>query len=479
MPYKLNLVYDKWDTYGHLPNCLDRNVLQYALFDYPKLRKEGLQNNTKERWTDRYGFQYNDLVHRSYIGEKCLGPAFNMWTNELGFTYSVNEFNPISYIESKNIRNWIYPIEPFGHLHHSLNFDLDRKEKISFFDYIPPEIIDDVNLGKGRIMINYAHEGWVGDFLLKSYYMGVQEAKINPNNIVMLVNDTNIERKLKDFFKRHPMFSPRQMPKLINYCYYVIQSGAFFKYTPDMQIKSEDYFKNKQFKFLSLNRRLNEHRLLILSNLYNDIKNTSAISFDKTLLTNDAQEMLNSNNTLLEKYNNLPDNSFVDTTELNSTNGYKHDVSEPFKNSLISIVTETAFFKENDFISEKTWKPIWHFQPFILVGRPYTLKYLKNLGYKTFDWLFDESYDEIEDDNKRMEFIINEIKKVNSYTIEELTIKVKEHFSDLEYNHNTLLAYGESRLFWEKELIKMFNQPFNFDCYDLLNKKYISYEKII
>ena len=50
---------------------------------------------------------------------------------------------------------------------------------------------------------------------------------------------------------------------------------------------------------------------------------------------------------------------------------------------------------------------------------------------------------------------------------------------DLEYNHNTLLAYGESRLFWEKELIKILNKPFDFDCYDLLNKKYISYEKII
>jgi len=479
MPHKLNLLYDKWDLYGHLPNCLDRNVLQYAIFDYPKLRKQGLQDSNKNRWKDRYGFEYNDLVHRTYIGEKCLGPAFNMWTNELGFTYSVDEFNPITYIESKNIRNWIYPIEPFGHLHHSLNFDLQRKEKISFFDYMPPEVIDDVNAGKGRIMINYAHEGWVGDFLLKSYYMGVKDAKINPNNIVMLVNDTNIDKKLKGFFERHPMFSPRQMPKLINYCYYVIQSGAFFKFTPDMQIKSEDYFKNKQFKFLSLNRRLNEHRLLILTNLYNEIKDTSAISFDKDMLTEDANEMLQSDNTLLEKYNNLPKNSFVDTTELNSTNGYKHDASEPFKDSLISIVTETAFFKENDFISEKTWKPLWHFQPFIIVGRPYTLKYLKELGYKTFDWLFDESYDEIEDDIKRMEFIINEIKKVNSYTIEELTIKIKENFSDLEHNHSTLLAYGESRLFWEKQLIKILNQPFEFDCYDLLNKKYISYEKNI
>ncbi len=480
MPHKLNLLYDKWDLYGHLPNCLDKNVLEYAIYVYPKLRQEGLQNTKDDTsfWTDGYGFKYNELTHRTYLGEKTLGPGFNMWTNELGFTYSVDGFNPINYLESKNIRNWIYPIEPFGHLHHSLNFDLNRKERISFFDYIPPEIIQDINDGKGKILINYAHEGWVGDFLLKSYYMGVQDAKINPNNVVMLINDTNIKKKLNGFFQRHPMFSTRQMPKLINYCYYVIQSGAFFRFTPNMQINSEDYFLNKKFKFLSLNRRLNEHRLILLANLYNEIKDSSSISFDKTMITNDANELLQ-NKELLEKYNNLPNNSFIDTTELNSTNGYRHDASEPFKESLISIVTETSFFHQNDFISEKTWKPLWHFQPFIVVGRPYTLKYLKQLGYKTFDWLFDERYDEIENDMDRMDFIINEIKKVNSYTLEELNIKIKEHFSDLEHNHNTLLAYGESRLFWEKELIKILNNPFNFDCYDLLNKKYISYEKTI
>ena len=31
----------------------------------------------------------------------------------------------------------------------------------------------------------------------------------------------------------------------------------------------------------------------------------------------------------------------------------------------------------------------------------------------------------------------------------------------------------------ENELIKILNQPFDFDCYDLLNRKHIKYEKII
>ena len=102
MPHKLNLLYDKWDLYGHLPNCLDKNVLEYAIYVYPKLRQEGLQNTKDDTsfWTDGYGFKYNELTHRTYLGEKTLGPGFNMWTNELGFTYSVDGFNPINYLES-------------------------------------------------------------------------------------------------------------------------------------------------------------------------------------------------------------------------------------------------------------------------------------------------------------------------------------------------------------------------------------------
>ena len=51
------------------------------------------------------------------------------------------------------------------------------------------------------------------------------------------------------------------------------------------------------------------------------------------------------------------------------------------------------------FISEKTWKPIMVGHPFIMVGNKNNLKFLKDLGYKTFDKWIDESYDDIEDEN--------------------------------------------------------------------------------
>jgi hypothetical protein len=59
--------------------------------------------------------------------------------------------------------------------------------------------------------------------------------------------------------------------------------------------------------------------------------------------------------------------------------------------------------------------------PFIIYGNQFTLKYLKSLGYKTFDKWIDESYDEIYDRVHRAQKIVSELKKFNDKTIEELT----------------------------------------------------------
>ena len=40
------------------------------------------------------------------------------------------------------------------------------------------------------------------------------------------------------------------------------------------------------------------------------------------------------------------------------------------------------------------------------------MKYLKELGFKTFSNVFDESYDDIKDDYDRAEFIVKRGKKI-------------------------------------------------------------------
>ena len=77
------------------------------------------------------------------------------------------------------------------------------------------------------------------------------------------------------------------------------------------------------------------------------------------------------------------------------------------------VVTESAFDTVDTLdISEKTFKPIAMKMPFIIVGQPFVLKKLKELGYKTFPW--DESYDETVDPNKRMTSIVDLVVYLNS-----------------------------------------------------------------
>ena len=94
---KINLLYEIWNIDGHLPNCLDETVLKFMIYQYPKLRHEE--------------------SHIPYVGEKSLGPRFNMWTNDIGFTIAKIHFNPINFTEAKNIKNWVYPIEQIGRAH--------------------------------------------------------------------------------------------------------------------------------------------------------------------------------------------------------------------------------------------------------------------------------------------------------------------------------------------------------------------------
>jgi hypothetical protein len=68
--------------------------------------------------------------------------------------------------------------------------------------------------------------------------------------------------------------------------------------------------------------------------------------------------------------------------------------------------------------------------PFLLYGNQYSLKYLKSIGYKTFDKWIDESYDNERNKDIRCEMIINELKKFNNKSIDELK-QIREEMNEI------------------------------------------------
>jgi hypothetical protein len=113
-------------------------------------------------------------------------------------------------------------------------------------------------------------------------------------------------------------------------------------------------------------------------------------------------------------------------------------VRDLYKNSLVNIVTETYFFSNIIHITEKTYKPIAFMQPFVMIGSYASLKHVKEMGFKTFNDFWDESYDLEQDDVKRFAMVMSVIEYIASWTEEkriEFTYKVKDI---VEYNVNHL-----------------------------------------
>ena len=75
-----------------------------------------------------------------------------------------------------------------------------------------------------------------------------------------------------------------------------------------------------------------------------------------------------------------------------------------YSDSYASIVLETLFDAEQSggaFITEKTFKAVLHGHPFVIFGCVGTLATLRRLGYRTFDHVINNGYDEILDNTQR------------------------------------------------------------------------------
>lgn len=143
---------------------------------------------------------------------------------------------------------------------------------------------------------------------------------------------------------------------------------------------------------------------------------------------------------------------FLDDSDKNQLIKTQWNMPDKVAESFMQIVLETTFTesleKDNPtiFLTEKTYKPIFYKQPFIIVSEPYSLKYLRSLGYKTFGSFIDESYDEITDPHLRMKHITNEILKINNMSLVQLE-DIRAQIQDIvEHNYNVFMSRPSERI---------------------------------
>lgn len=85
----------------------------------------------------------------------------------------------------------------------------------------------------------------------------------------------------------------------------------------------------------------------------------------------------------------------------------------------IDVVLETLFDDDRLYLTEKILRPIACGKPFILLGPHGSLRYLQSQGFVTFQDLWDESYDTIQDPQARMAAVVKVMQEISRMTAEQ------------------------------------------------------------
>jgi hypothetical protein len=141
----------------------------------------------------------------------------------------------------------------------------------------------------------------------------------------------------------------------------------------------------------------------------------------------------------VELYQHNPDNIVPDMQETNMHYGGIPYDSTLYANSLVRLVSETTVYLPAPFLTEKTYLTIVNKNPFIIAGDQYSCKYLKSLGFETFDQIFNIStYDNISHADARLTHVTNHVKQWLAGNFD------KTQVADMvEYNYRRFTELGQ------------------------------------
>lgn len=120
-----------------------------------------------------------------------------------------------------------------------------------------------------------------------------------------------------------------------------------------------------------------------------------------------------------------------------------HIDSSVYANTLFSVISEgpNYWHNDNDFATEKSWRTFLHRHPFIFAGHPDQFRYLKTLGYKTFEeYLPIKDYAYIEDEDTRLTAVVENTKYLLAHREHDDAIR-----ADTEHNYNVFFKHVEAQ----------------------------------
>lgn len=306
------------------------------------------------------------------------------------------EYVPLSEIQD---RNHLYVINVYSYSFFADNLDIG-------FNCVSENYLNDIREGKSKIVMLFLYEGYSGskgNYDLEIIEKWRVDANL-PVNSIYYVSGNLLCRQIVEEKNLGYQGRPIQYFEPWN------------KYNENTIIDFKPV--NQKNLYLTYNRNPRHHRVqLILNLLKHNIFDRGLISLSE--LVYKTPEDANVEHVDFLK-NNAP---FVISEGCDLFfNMCCNITKEDYEKTFISMVTETLVDEGTLFISEKVWKPIMVGHPFIVYGNLGTLKFLKSMGYRTFDKWVSEEYDNEPDSGKRCNMITEELIKLSTKTVEELKL---------------------------------------------------------
>ena len=337
-----------------------------------------------------------------------------------------------------------------------------------FLKYLPKKEIKKLQTGNTFLVIDYTDEGYssIHNKIFDYIYNNIKTYNIDPSRIIYLSSNLRDNQAIANYCSWKKV-SPIHVLGFRNFEAITTSMVATIK-KDSKQFKHiyTSTVKNHTDKIYSCLSRVNRiHRVYAAYKLSNsDIGNSGLISHN-SLDENFHLPFLDNNNIEKKKFNNWANNLplEVDRGDFSNNHDWQMVLSADkiFTSTIFHIANESLaddFYKTSLFYTEKTFKPIFFMQPFVIYGQPGINKTLQSLGFEIFDDLFDYSFDEEEDMYKRFDLLLKSILPVVQ-SLQSMTSRQRvewrfRHSEKLIKNYNTLINFNydqtELPLFIEK-----------------------------
>jgi hypothetical protein len=362
---------------------------------------------------------------------------------------------------------YLYPIEicfNLNSIYENYSIKLNGIEyTYGFIDTLDPKVLIGLQNGNVKLLLNVIHDPLEHSENIIEIEKYFNKHGISGENIIIVAGNT---------FDSHYKEFPDSKIKITS-GYIVLNQLAdkFHEYPrvgslgyPSDYVKEEDLDINhiRTKKFICMNRNMHRpHRWLSAYMAFkHNLLDDSIFSFvalhdytNKDRIYNAVSHFVGESNQTELIVDSIVANvpMEIDTAHLplDQKHGFNLNNNNKalFSESYINIVNETSFeFGGGDFpfISEKTFHhPIINLQPFIIIGNPYTLKTLRDLGFKTFSPFINERYDECTDFKLRFEMINAEILRLSALSLSEIHDIYYQLSDVLIHNQNHAKTFGE------------------------------------